>query len=94
MLEWSLLANSSYLYVSNISILKIVFSSFSVAIIKYLVHEEKRFIYGRFCLYSGKDPLAVSCYDRSKVEENIAEAKEEIREAEGQGLLLYILVMR
>lgn len=71
-----------------------MFSSFSVAIIKYLVHEEKRFIYGRFCLHSGKDPLAVSCYDRSKVEENIAEAKEEIREAEGQGLLLYILVMR
>lgn len=50
MLEWSLLANSSYLYVSYISILKIVFSSFSVAIIKYLVHKEKRFIYGRFCV--------------------------------------------
>lgn len=46
-------------------------------------------------MYSGKDRLIVSCYDRSKREENIAEAKEEIREAEGQGLLLYlILVMR
>lgn len=26
--------------------------------------------------------LTVSCYDRCKIEENIAEAKEEIREAE------------
>ena len=41
--------------------------------------------------------LTVSCYDRRKIEENIAEAKEEIREAEaeGQGLLLYhILVLK
>ena len=46
-------------------------------------------------MYSGKDLLTVSCYDRRKIEKNIAEAKEEIREAEGQGLLLYhILVSR
>lgn len=39
--------------------------------------------------------MAVLCYGRSQVEENTGEAKEEIREAEEQDLLLHgILVMR
>lgn len=50
MLEWSLLANSTYLYVSYISILKIVFSSFSVAIIKYLgIKKRGLFMGGSVC---------------------------------------------